>query len=327
MTTHAGDRLLRLADLDRWRQCELITAEQAAAIWQDAAPLRRRPQLATIAAYFGAFMILLAYTIFVGLEWERLGAAGRAAICGGTIAALWVGGWLLRRVARTAGDLLIFAGSGIVPLLVHTLLVLAGLWPEGPAYRDFYRAVLPAWVGMEVVSIAVALAVVRLTRFPLTVLLVAFWCWYLSMDLVRWLSGAEYWSWDEREQLASAAMGLAMLVAGWQLQRRAERDYSLWLYLFGHIAVLTNLGALAVSREGWYALAYPALYVGFVAASVRLGRRIFLVFGALGVYSYLCYLAFDVFEGALGFTFGLAAVGLLVLLGGAAYQRWLRHTA
>src|SRR5687767_15980144 len=39
--------------------------------------------LVTIAYYFGAFMILLAYTIFLGLQWEDLGRGGQAvAACG-----------------------------------------------------------------------------------------------------------------------------------------------------------------------------------------------------------------------------------------------------
>ena len=71
------------ADIAQWTEQRLITPEQADAIRQyveasgtvdeqaQAGP-EQRPglNLVTIAYYFGAFMILLAYTFFVGLQWE-----------------------------------------------------------------------------------------------------------------------------------------------------------------------------------------------------------------------------------------------------------------
>ncbi len=47
-----------------------------------------------------------------------------------------------------------------------------------------------------------------------------------------------------------------------------------------------------------------------------------MVFGALGCYAYVSKLAFDVFAGSLGFVFGLALVGLLIVLSTVAYQRY-----
>jgi hypothetical protein len=328
---------LTLADVGVWCEHGLIAPAQANAIRRyvaehgsvaattPAGPERRHGfNLVSIAYYFGAFMILLAYTIFVGLQWEELGGATRAALSGGTLLALLGIGTAMRRVGyRTAGDLLIFAGVGIVPLLVHTLMLASGLWPDTPAYRDFYRLVLPLWIVIEVAGIAAALVAVRLTRFPLHTLLVAFWCWFLSMDLLRWMAGTDTWEWGEGEQLLGVLIGGAMLVVGVLLQRLARRDYSLWLYLFGHIIVLTHLGALTLHKEGVLGLVFAAVYLGFVIASVWLQRRVFLVFGALGFYSYACYLAFEIFEGALGFTFGLGAVGLLVVLSAIGYQRVL----
>ena len=116
-------------------------------------------------------------------------------ITAGTIGGLGAIGYLLRRAGFvTAGNLLIFAATGIVPLLVYTIQRWTGLWPdqEALAYADFYRLIRPQWVMMEVASIIVALMIVNLTRFPLVVLLVAFWSWYLSMDLVRWISDSQH---------------------------------------------------------------------------------------------------------------------------------------
>jgi len=325
------------ADLDEWVNHGLITSDQAAAIRHHlaehgavagrggSAPRRGGLNLLTIAAYFGAFLLVLAYTLYVGLQWEQLSYLVRAVIAAVTIAVFCMAGELLRRNQYiTAGNLLIFAGVGVVPLLVHTLFGAAQIWPEEPAYGEFYRrVVLPQWIAMELAGIAAALVAVWVTRFPLITLHIAVWTWFLSMDLARWAFGSTGWMWDDRERLVGAVAGVAMLGAGVVLQWRTVRDYSLWLYLAGHVALLINLGTLALDRgQDIYGLTFLAIHVGFVAASVWLQRRIVLVFGALGCFIYVTYLALSVFEGALGFVVAVGVIGLLLLLGTVAYQRF-----
>ena len=326
-------------DLDEWVARGLIQPEQVGAIRAHllgtptavpTTPVERRAgiNLVTIAYFFGAFMILLAYTIFMGLQWEALGKAGQVGVAGGTIAALWGLGTLLRHHGyRLGGNLLVLAGTAIVPLAAYTLLRAAGLWPESAdagAYRDFYRRIDPAWLSLEVASGAVALVALWRTRFPLLTLLVAFWAWYLSMDLAEWVTGHDDLAWSTTEWTVGAAIGLAMLGAGVWLQRaRNASAYSFWLYLFGHVALLGNLSALAWNDGVWLGFLFLVVYLGFIVASVWLQARVFLVFGALGCYAYVARLAFDVFEGSLGFVFALAALGLLIVLTAVAYQRYI----
>ena len=52
------------------------------------------------------------------------------------------------------------------------------------------------------------------------------------------------------ERTVGALMGVGMLGIGMLLQRRARKDYSFWLYLFGHIIVLSHLASLAFEHEG-----------------------------------------------------------------------------
>lgn len=322
-----------LSDLEQWAEQGLITPEQVARIQAHlqhlpvkAAPVtgRSRLNLINIAYYFGGFMILLAYTIFIGLQWQTLSAGQQIGISGFTIIVLWGLGALLRQKAsRIAGGLLIFAGTGIVPLLVYSIQKAAGFYDE-QAYRDFYRYVDPAWVMLEVISLLVAVVVLIRVRFTLISLLVAFWLWFLSMDVCRWIYGGSMWSWDWPEQTLSVVIGVGMLTLGVLLQRRTRQDYAFWFYLFGHIIILSNLTALTLQYEGWLSALYPTVYIAFVVASVALQRRVFLVFGALGSYSYACYLAFQVFEGVFGFPFALACVGLLIVLTAVGYQKYAR---
>src|SRR5687768_746940 len=187
MTHNAADRRFTWVDLERWSGLGLLRPEQLTAFREhlveehDARPglapppvgpePRTRFDLVTVAYYFGAFIILLAGTIFVGLQWEDLGRPEQFAASWGAVVALWLlGAWLKRGGHRLGGDLLIFAGTGIVPLGVYTLLRILRLWPDSAdaaSYQAFYRTIDAAWLLLEVASIAVTLAVIWFTRFPL----------------------------------------------------------------------------------------------------------------------------------------------------------------
>jgi hypothetical protein len=328
-----------VADLKKWVQEGLISPDQETNIRTyiessgtveeqslNMPEQRKGLNFISLAYYFGSFMILLAYTIFMGLEWETMGFPAQIGVSSGTIAVLWVMGFLLRKSGfEVAGGLLIFAGTGIVPLLITTIQRALGLWPDRNfAYQDFYRVVAQTWIPLELISIAITLIVIWRVRFPLLTLLIAFWMWFLSMDLTRLITQSDSWSWSDAEQMVSAVMGAGMLILGIFLQRRAKQDYSPWFYLFGHIIIVGFFSSLAVDREGILGLVYFAVYLSFVAASVWLQRRVFLVFGALGCYGYLSYLAFQVFDGEMGFVYALAGIGLMIVLSAVGYQKYAR---
>jgi hypothetical protein len=145
------------------------------------------------------------------------------------------------------------------------------------------------------------------------------------MDMTEALTGHDDFAWGPAEWSVGTAVGLVMLAVGLWLQlRRGAPEWSFWFYLFGHVAVLGNLGALAFDDGPALGLIFLTVYLGFVVASVWLQARVFLVFGALGCYAYVSKLAFDVFAGSLGFVFGLALVGLLIVLSAVSYQRYVQ---
>lgn len=328
------------ADLDQWMEKGLINPDQLTNIRAyieaagtveeqvNAGPEQRKGlNFVSLAYYFGGFMILLAYTIFMGLQWESLGRAGQIVVSSFTIGGLGGLGYFLQRTGfRFAGGLLIFASTGIVPLLIFTLQQAVGIWPDDSnyAYRDFYRNVARTWVLLELISLGVTIIVIWRVRFTLLSLLIAHWTWFLSMDMTRWMSQSTYWTWSDGEQIASTLTGGGMLAVGIILQRKTKQDYSFWFYLFAHILILIHLSALTLNREGILGIVYFVVYLSFVITSVWLQRRVFLVFGAIGCYSYLSYLAFRVFEGSLGFVFASGSIGLLIVLTAVGYQKYFR---
>jgi hypothetical protein len=329
------------ADIQQWVERGLIRPDQARNIRKHveaAGPVAEQVQtgveqrkglnLVTIANYFGGFLVLLAYTVFIGTKWGSLDSAAQAGVSLLTIGVLWTIGFALRYLGYVqAGGLLIFAGTGVFPLLVYTLERMIGARPAAGsyAYGDFYyRTDAPIWIVMEVTSIFVATIILWRIRFSLLVLLIAFWSWFLSMDLLRWITQSPTWSWGDQEQLVSTLIGVFMLALGIFLQRRTRQDYSLWFYTFGHLIVFTHLTALLLDNESALGLLYLMIYLAFVVASVWLQRRVFLVFGAIGSYGYISFLAFDVFEGSLGFVFALAGAGLAIILTTVGYQKYIR---
>ena len=242
----------------------------------------------TIAYYFGAFIILLAYTFFVGLQWENLGRGGLAV-------AAWAGSrfWLIGRSSGTEatarGQSADLRGDGSdAARRLHRAAArrpLAGLGrgrglprllPDdrrhlGDPGGDLHRR----RPGRRLV-----------TRFPLLTLLIGFWGWYLSMDLTEAVTGHDDFAWGPAEWCAGR-------------QRAGDAGDRLWLQrgatggtgASGSTSSATSPysapGALALDDGPALGLLFLAIYLGGVVASVWLQSRVFLVFGALGCYSYV----------------------------------------
>ncbi len=63
------------------------------------------------------------------------------------------------------------------------------------------------------------------------------------------------------------------------------------------------------------------LGVGLIATGGMIGRRVFAVFGGMGVAGYLGYLAWDLFRDSLVFPFVLSLIGLGIIWLGLLWQR------
>src|SRR5207247_730974 len=122
---------------------------------------------------------------------------------------------------------------------------------------------------------------------PFMLMPVAVTLWYMSMDIVPFLFGADrVYDWEIRKFI-SLWFGLAMvLVAFWvDLRSRLSRDYAFWLYLFG---VLAFWGGLSLMKSGSELgkLGYCGINVAMILLGAVIGRRVFAVFGGLGVAGY-----------------------------------------
>lgn len=283
-----------------------------------------RPSLtfANVLYYLGGLIIIGAMTLYVGMSWDDLRGGGYLAVAL-VYAALFVGigNWLWKgKGLRIPGGILITAAVCMTPMAVFGVQDLTGWWiMDAPGkYRDFYVWIRSGWTIMEIATLVTGLIALRFYRFPFITMPMAFCLWFLSMDITAVIYGTGF-SWDERK-LVSLWFGLAMLVVSFLVDRRTRDDFAFWGYLFGMIAFWGGLSMLRSNSE-LSKFIYCMINVGLMMLSVLLSRRVFIVFGALGVAGYLGHLASSVFRDSFMFTFALSALGLGVIGLGLLYHR------
>ncbi len=136
----------------------------------------------------------------------------------------------------------------------------------------------------------------------------------MSMDLVPWVFGEDWDSWEQRK-IVSLWFGLAMLLVAWAVDLRARGDFAFWLHLFGLLAFWCGLTLLDSDSELAKAL-YCLINLALCCSALFLQRRAYAVFGTLGVAAYLHHLANEVFADSLLYPFALSLIGLGVIAAG-----------
>lgn len=271
--------------------------------------------------YLGGMIVIGAMTFYLTMAWDDLSAGsllGMVLLYAGIFGA--IGSWLWRGGHRIPGGILVTAAVCLTPMVVYALQSFLGLWTgDHPGvYRDFFHWMRSGWALMEVATVVVGVAVLRFCRFPFLTMPVAFSLWFLSMDLVAVLYGGEF-SWEQRAQV-SLWFGLAMLAGAYLVDRRTREDYAFWGYLFGMLAFWGGLTAQDSDSE-LAKFGYCMVNVLLIFLSPLLQRRVFIIFGSLGVAGYLGHLARGVFRDDLVFTAALSCVGLAVIGLGLLYHR------
>jgi hypothetical protein len=315
-----------------WAVAEgIVSKEQSDALWAGLLrqnKSRQKFDFAHVAYYFGAMIVISAMAWFMTEAWDSLGGAGIAAIALIYAIGFGIAGHLAwsRYELRVPGGLLFTVTVWMTPLVIYGLERAAGMWPQGDpgSYRDYHIWVRGSWIAMEVGTIVVGAVALRLRRFPFLTFPIAFALWYMSMDLTPLIVGAKEFSWDERAWVSVFWGGVVTAAAYLIDLRDHSEDYALWCYFFGLTAFWSGLSSLDSHSEASKFI-YFLVNLGLICMSLFLRRRIFLVFGAMGVFGYLGHLAWSVFKDSMLFPFVLTAGGLSVIAIGICWQR--KHMA
>jgi hypothetical protein len=318
---------LKRPDLDAAEAAGLLQPGQAGALWAflDGRLRDQRPafRAAHILYYLGGLIAIGAMSLFMSLGWERFGGGGIAAIA--TLyasAALATADWLLRRQRQPVpAGLLAALAVALVPLAVYGLQNAAGWWAEGETARDYHRHIDGRWLMMELATLAAGAAVLWRWRLPFSVMPVAVTLWYLTMDLAPLIAGVPDVDWELRKRVSLYSGLLILGLAFWvDVRSRHGPDFAFWLYLCGVLAFWGPLSLMESDSE-WRKLGYCAINLGLIGIGAVLSRRVFAVFGGLGVAGYLGYLSSQLFRDSLLFPFALTLIGLAVIGAGLWWQK------
>jgi hypothetical protein len=288
-------------------------------------PEHERPRftLVHVLYYLGGMIAIGAMSLFMTLGWNSLGGwGGFITALAYLVLSLALTHWFLerRRLSIPAGIMATLAVV-MVPLAIFSAQSALGYWDAAKAYRDYHVFIDGRWLMMELGTLAAGAALLWRYRFPFMLMPIAVTLWYMSMDLVPFLLGAGTYDFEFRE-FVSLWFGLAtVLLAFWvDLRSRFSRDYAFWLYLFG---VLTFWGGLSLINSGSELgkAAYCGINLAMILVGVVLGRRVFAVFGGMGIAGYLGYLSWRVFRDSLVFPFALTLIGLGIIWLGVIWQR------
>jgi hypothetical protein len=300
---------------------------------------RPRFDLTHVLWYAGALIVMAAMGLFSTTAFSALGG-GALAVTGivYAIAFVLLGNYLWKKGLRTPGGLAIAVAVSMVPLTIYGIQDAYNLW-ENPGgnpgkFRDFYEYIRGGWVPMEFGTVIAALVALRFWPFPFITFVASFALWFMSMDLAMWFVGDKGTSEFDVRRDVSMVFGAVMILFAWfiDLKRWRGGDFAFWLHLFG---VMCFWGGLSLhSSENNLAKAiYCLINAGLIFLGVFLGRRVYAVFGTIGIMVYLGDLAWHVFDNAIAFSFVLSLIGIAIIGLGLLMRRneariaaWLART-
>ena len=312
------------SDLDSAVKNSIITPEQAQQLWahfENQRPEQAKFQTLHILYYFGGLLILASMTWFLSNAWDD----GRLLmLISGLFAAAYVALasklWSKPNLKIPAG-LIVTAAVALTPVFTYGLQQALGF-----AYgtRPYEFETLTAWFKsswflLEVATVVTSLIALRYFKFALLTLPLTIAVWCFAMDVTSYIYGASYTHSNHR--IVSCFFGLAVILASYFLNKKYKQpDYAFWTYLYAASAFWFGLTLLDSDSEVGKFI-YCLINIKLIFFSVYIRRRIFMIYGSLGVMIYLGHLAWKVFKDSYAFPVVLALLGLAIVFVGIKYQK------
>ncbi len=331
---------LTLRDLHAAAVDGVITNMQASQLWlrlggsAGAQPVGPTPApsfgFVNVLYYFGGLVAISAMGLFMTLGFESMGAAGLLAIgLAYMVACLKVADHFKSRALPVPAGILATLAVVLVPLVVWSAQSLLGLWPPGGSgtFRSYYTIINWRWMTLEFATLAAGVLMLWRYRLPFMVMPVAVTVWYMSMDIANALMQTNGFDWQFSRDV-SVVFGMATVALALWVDVRSrlsqniewQQDFAFWLHLFGATMFWCGL-SLQNSNSEVGKFLYALLNVALVLAGAAIGRRVYTVYGALGVAMYLGHLSYKVFSSSLMFPFALTLIGLGMVWLGVLWQR------
>ena len=283
--------------------------------------------------YFGALVVMLAFTWLLFDWYDRYGGIALMALASSYAVLFVLGGdWLWKqRGLRIPAGLLFTLAVCMVPIGVLGFQDYMGWFPVGNAFEieneaarlAFLRQLqtYQAWIAAATVLVGVGAITLRRFAFMAVPPVLGFTaCWALMVEI---LNGG-----DAGDQVMSTHLMLAgffVMAVGFVVDRRTKEDFAFWLYGLGLAHFWFGMIGRLFSAPGepgelaWGIFAFVNLLLFDI--SILLQRKVFMVGGAVGIMAYLGHLGFETFENVLLFPFALTFVGLAIMGAAVLYRK------
>lgn len=320
----------------------IITADQRDALGALRAELQRAPAAAveagrgfnsvTVAYAIGAILVAFGSAWFLADRWDKLGPWGVLAVAAAYASLLIASSaWLERRNFRHASAIALMLAVTLVPVPVWSVEVLTGFWPAGAQsdwLSDSNQWMAVCWVIIDLATLLAALVAMRRRPSVALTIPMAAVSWLLCLQMTRAVAG-EYLTGSLSQWLFMVDGLMVCLIAGevdrWQSRARVDGrgldgDYAFFFWLVGLTTfAIAYMAVWARAGAGRHLMLVVALIL--VALSLALRRRTHLVFGLLGLFGYLAYLALDAFRNYLSLPVILGTLGVVLILATVWVQR------
>lgn len=277
----------------------------------------------TVTYYFGGLLTIIALIWFGSEAFKQYNTLGLFIVSITYFAGFFTAGHIMynKKGLAIPGGLLLTATVPLIALIVFCIQDFSGVW-KGTApgvHFIWYEWIKNGWFVMETVSVALTLFLLYKYDFPFLTVPLIFAFGFLTIDLAALLFGnmAALTSHWREIWLFLAAL---LLLCGYFLDKKPGKDFAFWFYFFGSINLLPGLH-FRYNAGDLYQFAVFLISLGFIVLSVPFRRRVFLVYGVVGSYIYIIYLAEKVFRDSLFFPLFLTILGLGIIALGVAYTR------
>ncbi len=303
---------------------ELISDRQRDALWTAfETRLQVRPGFGLIhlVYYLGALIVISAMTWFMTEAWDRFADSG--ILMTATIYSCFfvlAGRHFWHRPGfKIPGGPLFTQAACQTPLIICGLARLTGVWTQAAlGITQFlalevrnYRYII------EIGTVIVGLVVLRFVCFPSLTVPVITSLWGMSLDVGSFLLGKPSPAALDMSFIG-VWFGLALLAVAYLIDRRTKKDYALWVYVGGLWAFWQGLTTMESDSE-IDKFIYCMINIGLMYFSILLVRRVFFVFGFLGILVYLAHLA-SLFNNSLLFPVVLILLGIGIIFLAIQYQ-------
>jgi len=266
--------------------------------------------------YFGGLSAIGSVTYFITIGFAQFGYMGLI------ISSLVFLGLAILFIKNTQNKVAIGVLATFVvfltPLFMYGILGYVGWWDSVKSinYHNYYIWIDKNWIILEISTIIAALFMLKKVKYPFLILPIAFSLWFLSMDIVELIFGKLTW---HNREIISIIFGIITTIIAFFVDLK-NKDYAFWLYIFGVMMFWSGMSLLNSNSEVSKFI-YFLINVFLLVIGTLIKRKVFLVFGSLGIIGYFGHLSY-IFKGSFLFPILLALFGFIVIAGGIKYKEY-----